>query len=63
MRSVLIGYSNVKKGYKLYRLDNKISFFSKDVKLYETVSPYKRASKYDDGSMFPDASLSGNSKP
>ncbi|KAJ0470227.1 putative RNA-directed DNA polymerase [Helianthus annuus] len=40
-KCVLIGYSNVKKGYKLWSLDNKKEFYSRDVKFYETVFPYK----------------------
>ncbi|KAJ0440838.1 putative RNA-directed DNA polymerase [Helianthus annuus] len=40
-KCVLIGYSNVKKGYKLWSLDNKREFFSRDVKFYETVFPFK----------------------
>ncbi|KAJ0456204.1 putative RNA-directed DNA polymerase [Helianthus annuus] len=40
-KCVLIGYSNVKKGYKLWSLDNKREFYSRDVKFYESVFPYK----------------------
>uniref|UniRef100_A0A251SF15 Putative gag-polypeptide of LTR copia-type n=1 Tax=Helianthus annuus TaxID=4232 RepID=A0A251SF15_HELAN len=40
-KCVLIGYSNVKKGYKLWSLDNKKEFYSRDVKFYETVFPFK----------------------
>ncbi|KAJ0535497.1 putative RNA-directed DNA polymerase [Helianthus annuus] len=40
-KCILIGYSNVKKGYKLWSLDNKKEFFSRDVKFYESVFPYK----------------------
>ncbi|KAJ0454457.1 putative RNA-directed DNA polymerase [Helianthus annuus] len=40
-KCVLIGYSNVKKGYKLLCLDNKRVFYSRDVKFYETVYPFK----------------------
>ncbi|XP_071687077.1 uncharacterized protein [Rutidosis leptorrhynchoides] len=40
-RCILIGFSNEKKGYKLYSLNNKVVFFSRDVKFYETVFPYK----------------------
>ncbi|KAJ0471180.1 putative RNA-directed DNA polymerase [Helianthus annuus] len=40
-KCILIGYSNVKKGYKLWSLDNKREFYSRDVKFYETVFPYK----------------------
>ncbi|KAJ0752905.1 putative RNA-directed DNA polymerase [Helianthus annuus] len=40
-KCVLVGYSNVKKGYKLLCLDNKKVFYSRDVKFYETVYPFK----------------------
>ncbi|KAJ0925897.1 putative RNA-directed DNA polymerase [Helianthus annuus] len=40
-KCVLIGYSNVKKGYKLWNLDEKKVFYSRDVKLYESVYPFK----------------------
>ncbi|KAF5799967.1 putative RNA-directed DNA polymerase [Helianthus annuus] len=40
-KCVLIGYSNVKKGYKLWSLDNKKEFYSRDVKFYENVFPFK----------------------
>ncbi|KAJ0887750.1 putative RNA-directed DNA polymerase [Helianthus annuus] len=40
-KCVLIGYSNVKKGYKLWSLDNKKVLFSRDVKFYEDVYPFK----------------------
>ncbi|KAJ0858060.1 putative RNA-directed DNA polymerase [Helianthus annuus] len=43
-KCILIGYSNVKKGYKLWSLDNKKEFYSRDVKFYETVFPYKSSS-------------------
>ncbi|GJZ02653.1 putative RNA-directed DNA polymerase [Tanacetum coccineum] len=38
---VLIGFSIVKKAYKLYSLDNKTMLFLRDVKFYETVFPFK----------------------
>ncbi|KAJ0920331.1 putative RNA-directed DNA polymerase [Helianthus annuus] len=44
-KCVLIGYSNVKKGYKLWSLDNKKEFYSRDVKFYETVFPFKSISQ------------------
>lgn len=37
----LVGYSNEKKGYKLFSLDNSSFFFSRGVKFYEDVFPYK----------------------
>ncbi|KAJ0621525.1 putative RNA-directed DNA polymerase [Helianthus annuus] len=40
-KCVLIGYSNVKKGYKLWSLDKKQILFSRDVKFYEYVFPFK----------------------
>ncbi|KAJ0454407.1 putative RNA-directed DNA polymerase [Helianthus annuus] len=40
-KCVLIGYSNVKKGYKLLCLDNRKVYFSRDVKFYESVYPFK----------------------
>ncbi|GJY04501.1 hypothetical protein Tco_0370441 [Tanacetum coccineum] len=40
-KCVFIGYSNVKKGYELFSLESKNVIFSKDVKFYETVFPFK----------------------
>ncbi|KAJ0786024.1 putative RNA-directed DNA polymerase [Helianthus annuus] len=40
-KCVFLGYSNVKKGYKLWSLDSKKIFFSRDVKFYEDVYPFK----------------------
>ena len=40
-KSVFIGYSNEKKGYKLLSLETKNIFYSRDVKFYETVFPFK----------------------
>ncbi|GKB50337.1 putative RNA-directed DNA polymerase [Tanacetum coccineum] len=40
-KCVLIGYSNFKKGYKLFSLESKSILFSRDVKFYETVFPLK----------------------
>uniref|UniRef100_A0A251SMQ9 Putative gag-polypeptide of LTR copia-type n=1 Tax=Helianthus annuus TaxID=4232 RepID=A0A251SMQ9_HELAN len=40
-KCVLIGYSNFKKGYKLWSLDSKKVFFSRDVKFYENVFPFQ----------------------
>ncbi|KAJ0890287.1 putative RNA-directed DNA polymerase [Helianthus annuus] len=40
-KCVFIGYSNVKKGYKLLSLENRKVFFSRDVKFYESVFPFK----------------------
>ncbi|XP_052627643.1 uncharacterized protein LOC128134208 [Lactuca sativa] len=38
---VWIGYSQDKKGYKLLSLDSGFTFFSRDVKFYESVFPFK----------------------
>ncbi|XP_071740407.1 uncharacterized protein [Rutidosis leptorrhynchoides] len=40
-KCVFMGYSSVKKGYKLYSLDNKPFFISRDVKFSENVFPFK----------------------
>ncbi|XP_021995273.1 uncharacterized protein LOC110892412 [Helianthus annuus] len=40
-KCVMIGYSNEKKGYKLWSLDQKMTFYSRDVRFYETVFPFK----------------------
>ncbi|MFS7939141.1 putative RNA-directed DNA polymerase [Helianthus anomalus] len=47
-KCVLIGYSNVKKGYKLWSIDEKKVFFSRDVKFYEHVYPFKSKQINDD---------------
>ncbi|KAM0053391.1 putative RNA-directed DNA polymerase [Helianthus debilis subsp. tardiflorus] len=47
-KCVLIGYSNVKKGYKLWSLDKKRVFYSRDVKFYEHVYPFKSKQVNDD---------------
>ncbi|XP_071715209.1 uncharacterized protein [Rutidosis leptorrhynchoides] len=44
-KCVLLGYSNVKKGYKLLSLESNSIIFSRDVKFYETVFPFKLKSK------------------
>ncbi|XP_071700465.1 uncharacterized protein [Rutidosis leptorrhynchoides] len=44
-KCVFVGYSNVQKGYKLYNLDTKLMTFSRDVKFYEQVFPFKMSSK------------------
>ncbi|KAJ0483933.1 putative RNA-directed DNA polymerase [Helianthus annuus] len=43
-KCVFLGYSNEKKGYKLWSLDHKIVFYSRDVKFYETIYPFKSSS-------------------
>ncbi|KAI3521421.1 hypothetical protein L1887_10887 [Cichorium endivia] len=54
-KCVLIGFSNVKKGYKLLSLDDKSVFFSRDVRFYESVFPLKLTTSKGD----PDLSKSG----
>lgn len=44
-KCVLIGYSSIKKAYKLFNLDNRSVIFSKDVRFYETIFPFKMKSK------------------
>ncbi|XP_071688300.1 uncharacterized protein [Rutidosis leptorrhynchoides] len=44
-KCVFLGYSNVKKGYKLLSLESKTILFSRDVKSYETIFPYNPKSK------------------
>ncbi|GJX77414.1 putative RNA-directed DNA polymerase [Tanacetum coccineum] len=41
LKNVLIGYSHVKKAYKLLSLDNKSVLFSRDVRFYKTIFPFK----------------------
>ncbi|GKC56890.1 ribonuclease H-like domain-containing protein [Tanacetum coccineum] len=40
-KCVLLGYSTVKKTYKLFSLDNRFVIFSRDVKFFETVFSFK----------------------
>ncbi|XP_021997517.1 uncharacterized protein LOC110894606 [Helianthus annuus] len=40
-RCVFMGYSNLKKGYKLWSLDQRTFSFSRYVSFYETVFPFK----------------------
>ncbi|GJR76608.1 ribonuclease H-like domain-containing protein [Tanacetum coccineum] len=40
-KCVLIGFSTTKKAYKFYSLESKLMFYSRDVKFYETVFPFK----------------------
>ncbi|XP_071694368.1 uncharacterized protein [Rutidosis leptorrhynchoides] len=40
-KCAFIGYSDCQKGYKLYSLDLKTVFISRDVKFYENVFPFK----------------------
>ncbi|GKE01466.1 ribonuclease H-like domain-containing protein [Tanacetum coccineum] len=41
-KCVLIGYSSNKKAYKLLSLDTRNVFYSRDVKFYENVFPFKQ---------------------
>ncbi|XP_071715128.1 uncharacterized protein [Rutidosis leptorrhynchoides] len=41
-KCVFIGYSSEKKGYKLLSLESKSVFYSRDVKFYETIFPFKQ---------------------
>ncbi|GJS10911.1 copia protein [Tanacetum coccineum] len=40
-KCVLVGYSSFKKGYKLFSLERKQFIFSRDVKIFEKVFPFK----------------------
>ncbi|GJX75662.1 ribonuclease H-like domain-containing protein [Tanacetum coccineum] len=41
-KCVLVGYSNSKKRYKLWSLDNKEVIYSRDVKFFEDMFPFKK---------------------
>ncbi|GJR22867.1 hypothetical protein Tco_0971394 [Tanacetum coccineum] len=41
-KCVHVGYSNFKKGYKLWSLDNKQIVYSRDVKFFEDIFPFKQ---------------------
>ncbi|GJX15713.1 ribonuclease H-like domain-containing protein [Tanacetum coccineum] len=47
-KCVLIGYSSVKKGYRLYSLDKHQFIFSRDVKFFENIFPFKDSDKVKD---------------
>ncbi|XP_035830149.1 uncharacterized protein LOC118479628 [Helianthus annuus] len=47
-KCVLVGYSNEKKGYKLWSLDQKMMFFPRDVRFYETVFSFKEKKTFSD---------------
>lgn len=51
-KCVLIGGSSEKKGYKLFSLDDRVAFFSKDAKFYEYVFPFKLSSTCGDDASF-----------
>ncbi|GJW94074.1 ribonuclease H-like domain-containing protein [Tanacetum coccineum] len=40
-KCVLIGFSTTKKAYKVYSLESKLVFYSRDIKIYETIFPFK----------------------
>ncbi|XP_071740926.1 uncharacterized protein [Rutidosis leptorrhynchoides] len=46
LKCVFVGYSTSQKGYKLFDLENKCFIFSRDVKFYEHVYPFKIESIY-----------------
>jgi len=57
-RCILLGYPFGYKGYKLYDLDTKKTFHSKDVLFHENIFPFKRASIYNGNiDITPDSSL------
>lgn len=41
VRAALVGYSSSQKGYKLYDLENRLFFVSRDVVFMESVFPFK----------------------
>ncbi|GKB74092.1 ribonuclease H-like domain-containing protein, partial [Tanacetum coccineum] len=44
-KCVMIGYFSVKKGYRLYSLDKHQFIFSRDVKFFENIFPFKDSDK------------------
>lgn len=64
---VFIGYPLGQKEYKLYDLDNKHVFVSRDVILYETIFPFKFAgsgmSCQSQAHLFPDGTLHQSDGP
>ncbi|GKE05834.1 ribonuclease H-like domain-containing protein, partial [Tanacetum coccineum] len=55
-KCVMIGYSNFKKGYRLYSLDKHQFIFSRDVKFFENIFPFKdsEVEKNDSANVFQD---------
>lgn len=51
VKAVFIGYSSFKKGYKLLNLENNTTFFSRDVKFYEHIMPFKMSNDLDESSF------------
>ncbi|GKA69544.1 ribonuclease H-like domain-containing protein, partial [Tanacetum coccineum] len=62
-KCVLIGYSSVKKGYRLYSLDKHQFIFSRDVKFFENIFPFKDPDKIKDATenVFQDSASSSSS--
>ncbi|GJV49010.1 ribonuclease H-like domain-containing protein, partial [Tanacetum coccineum] len=48
-KCILIGFSTTKKAYKVYNLESKLVFYSRDAKLYETIFPFKVNSALQNG--------------
>ncbi|KAH0651790.1 hypothetical protein KY284_031702 [Solanum tuberosum] len=46
-KAVFIGYSSTQKGYKLYDLETKIVFISRDVTFRENIFPFQRDQSQD----------------
>ncbi|GJV81291.1 ribonuclease H-like domain-containing protein [Tanacetum coccineum] len=63
-KCVLIGYSSVKKGYRLYSLDKHQFIFSRDVKFFENIFPFKDPDKIKDATenVFQDSASSSSSE-
>ena len=40
---VMMGYSDSQKGYRLYSLDRRLFFVSRDVKFFENIFPFKKS--------------------
>ncbi|GKE37882.1 putative RNA-directed DNA polymerase [Tanacetum coccineum] len=40
-KCVLIGFSTTKKAYKVYSLESKMIYYSRDIKFYENIFPFK----------------------
>ncbi|KAL4589370.1 hypothetical protein LXL04_002276 [Taraxacum kok-saghyz] len=53
-KCVFIGYDSFKKAYKLLSLENNSVFFSRDVKFYEHIIPYKMSSGLDNSDFSED---------
>ncbi|XP_075110575.1 uncharacterized protein LOC142181558 [Nicotiana tabacum] len=51
-RAVFLRYSDTQKGYKLFDLDTRTFFISRDVSFRETIFPFKTGKSYDDDLLF-----------